>query len=98
MGQRSSLLGPAIPQNSISVILLSRGDGKFHWALGLAIPDHPFAFRKLHVTQLNGPGWEFEDVVHDTAQLKACKPVCVIVQVGEILPCYLIFTFSRKGI
>ena len=32
-------LGPPIPPNSLSVVLLSRGDGTFHWALGLALPE-----------------------------------------------------------
>lgn len=77
-------LGPPVPANSLSVVLLSRGDGTFHWALGIAVPGSRFAFRKLHATQLKGPSWEFEDAAHDIAEMKARKPVCVVVQIGAL--------------
>lgn len=95
MTRSASFSGPPLPENSILVVLLSRGDGKFHWALGLSIPGHSSAFRKFHATQLNGPGWEFEDVQHDISQLQARKPVCVIVQIGEILTCSSLLFHTR---
>jgi len=81
-----SQLGPPVPPNTISAVLLSRGDGTFHWALALAIDNAPYSFRKLHATQLKGPGWEYEDIVHDITALQQRKPVCVIVQIGHISP------------
>ncbi|VDC00492.1 unnamed protein product [Peniophora sp. CBMAI 1063] len=84
----SSLLGPPLPSSSILAILTSRGDGTFHWAIGLTgtTSSSGFSlrtFRKCHATQLNGPGWEFEDVEHDIGKLQHIKPLCVAVKIGE---------------
>jgi len=92
----SPLFGPLLPESGILVVLLSRGDGKFHWALSLSIPGHPSASRKFHATQLNGPGWEFEDVQHDISLLQVRKPVCAIVQIGETLTCSSLSAFHIR--
>ena len=63
------------------------------FTLGLSTPGHSSAFRKFYATQLNGPGWEFEDVQHDISQLQACKPVCVI---GGTLTCSSLSTFHIR--
>ncbi|KZV71077.1 hypothetical protein PENSPDRAFT_418335 [Peniophora sp. CONT] len=84
-----STLGPPLPPLSILAILTSRGDGTFHWAIGLTgNPSDegysPRTFRKCHATQLNGPGWEFEDVEHDIAKLQLVKPLCVAVKIDSL--------------
>jgi len=66
------------------------------FTLGLSTPGHSSTFRKFYATQLNGPGWEFEDAQHDISQLQACKPVCVIVQIGGTLTCSSLSTFRIR--
>ena len=69
-----STLGPTLPSLSVLAKLTSRGYNTFHWTIGLTgspsdTESSPRTFRKLHATQLDGPGWGFEDVERNTTNL-----------------------------